>query len=85
MHPRFQRWAWVSPAEFVDFKEQNHVFDEVPGGLPEESTLSGNGMPPEDFWAIRMTPNTYCIVAQWGHGADSLGRGGCGRGGLARL
>src|SRR5262245_5836891 len=31
-NPASTGWAWVSPAEFVDFQEHNHVFDQVFGG-----------------------------------------------------
>jgi putative ABC transport system permease protein len=60
--PRFDSWAWVSPAEFMDYKEQNHVFDQVIGGLPKDMVLTGRNIPPGWFNAIRLTANTFKVL-----------------------
>jgi predicted permease len=60
--PRFDSWAWVSPAEFMDYKEQNHVFDQVIGGLPKDMVLAGRNIPPVWFNAMRLTANTFRVL-----------------------
>ena len=49
-------WALVSAPEWLDFKEQNHVFGEVFGGTFENGLLTGSGAA-EQYWGRRVTTN----------------------------
>ena len=52
------RWARVSPAEFLDYQEQNRVFDQVFGGLHERVLLTGRDAP-ASWDGFRTTPNMF--------------------------
>jgi len=54
-------WATVSLPEFLDYKQQNHVFDEVMGGSFEWVLLTGSGSA-QDFEASRVTTNTFRVL-----------------------
>jgi putative ABC transport system permease protein len=69
--PRFDGWAWVSAAEFVDFQQQNHVFDQVIGGLPEDMLLTGPDRPADWFNGMRLTLNTFQVLGM----GPIIGRG----------
>jgi putative ABC transport system permease protein len=43
--PGSAHFAWVSPAEFLDYREQNHVFDWVIGGTGGGVLVTGMGSP----------------------------------------
>jgi putative ABC transport system permease protein len=43
--PGAARYTWVSPAEFLDYREQNHVFDWVIGGGGDGVLVTGAGLP----------------------------------------
>jgi putative ABC transport system permease protein len=43
--PGAARFTWVSPAEFLDYREQNHVFDWVIGGTGDGVLVTGMGLP----------------------------------------
>jgi putative ABC transport system permease protein len=60
--PRLDNWARVSPAEFMDIQEQNHVFDQVIGALYENMLLTGPNIPAYSFWGWRVTPNTFQVL-----------------------
>jgi putative ABC transport system permease protein len=49
-------WALVSAPEWLDFKEQNHVFSEVLGGTFENGVLTGSGAA-EQYFGRRVTTN----------------------------
>jgi putative ABC transport system permease protein len=55
---RLDRWARVSPAEFLDYQEQNRVFDQVFGGLHELVLLTGRDAP-ASWDGFRTTPNMF--------------------------
>ncbi len=60
--PRFDSWAWVSPSEFLDYQEQNRVFDEVIGGTSESVLLTSHDMPADWFNGMRLTLNTFQVL-----------------------
>jgi predicted permease len=60
--PQLDNWARVSPAEFLDIQEQNHVFDQVIGALYENTLLTGHNIPSYSFWGWRVTPNTFQVL-----------------------
>ncbi len=60
-NPGSGRWAWVSPAEFIDYREQNHVFDQVFGGHFERVLLTGRDAP-ANWLGLWMTPNTFQVL-----------------------
>jgi putative ABC transport system permease protein len=51
-------FAKVSADEWLDYQEQNHVFDEVIGGTLEEVRLTGSGTA-EVYWGPQVTANTF--------------------------
>ena len=55
------RYARVSPAELLDYREQNHVFDQLFGGRHETVRLTGTGLP-EWMNAARLTGNFFQSV-----------------------
>ena len=55
---RRDRWARVSPAEFLDYQEQNRVFDQVFGNLYERVLLTGRDAP-ASWDGFRTTPNMF--------------------------
>ena len=60
-NPRRDHWAGVSPAEFLDYQEQNRVFDQVFGGLAERVLLTGRDAPAH-WWGQRTTPNMFQVL-----------------------
>ena len=62
-------WAWVSPSEFLDYREQNQVFDEVVGGGGTDGLLGGIDVP-QTFEAWRVTDNVFRVFG----GAPVMGR-----------
>ena len=54
--PEAARFAWVSPAEFLDYREQNHVFDWVIGGSGDGVLVTGMGLP-QWMGVARLTGN----------------------------
>ena len=57
----FAQWAFVSPAEFLDYQEQNHVFDQVFGGNGEGVLLTGRDTP-ASWYGLRTTPNMFQVL-----------------------
>jgi putative ABC transport system permease protein len=57
----FAQWAHVSPAEFLDYQEQNHVFDQIFGGLGEGVLLTGRDTPTA-WYGLRTTPNMFQVL-----------------------
>src|SRR5262249_29518262 len=58
-------------AEFLDYQEQNHVFEEVIGGLMGNDVLYDTGNGVEQFNGGYVTPNTFRFLgvpAQLGRG-----------------
>lgn len=53
-------WAWVSPSEFLDYREQNQVFDEVVGGGGADALLGGTDVP-QNLYAWRVTDNVFRV------------------------
>jgi putative ABC transport system permease protein len=50
-----------NPSEFLDYQEQNHVFDQVIGGTMENVVLTGQGLP--GSWpGLWVTPNTFQVL-----------------------
>ena len=47
-------WKRVTSAEFLDYQEQNHVFDEVIGSTAEDLPLTGTDIP-ELLRGVRVT------------------------------
>ena len=60
-NPRLERWAFVSPAEFLGYQEQNRVLDQVFGGVGESVLLTGRDTPAR-WWGLRTTPNTFQVL-----------------------
>ncbi len=58
---QFVAWSWVSAPEFLDYREQNHAFDEVIGGAQENIILTGAGAP-EMLSAVRVTDNYFRVL-----------------------
>jgi putative ABC transport system permease protein len=48
----------VSPAEFLDWREMNHVFEEIAALRPSYVTVTGGGEP-EQVWGIHVTGNFF--------------------------
>ncbi len=70
--PRFEGWAWVSPAEFLDLQEQNHVFDQVIGGHHRDNVvLTGRDGLASWLSVTRLTPNTVQVLGM----SPIIGRG----------
>lgn len=61
MQGQYVGWAWVSAPEFLDYQEQNHVFDEVIGQTAKSVLLTGNGAP-ELFQGLYVTSNTFRVL-----------------------
>jgi hypothetical protein len=59
--PRLDRWAFVSPAEFLDYQEQSRTFDQVFGGVTERVLLTGRDAPAH-WWGRRTTPNMFQVL-----------------------
>jgi putative ABC transport system permease protein len=57
-NPRLDRWAFVSPDEFLDYQEQNRVFDEVFGGLGKAVLLTARDTTAR-WWGLWTTPNMF--------------------------
>ena len=57
-NPRLDRWAFVSPDEFLDYQEQNRVFDQVFGGLGKEVLLTARDTTAK-WWGLWTTPNMF--------------------------
>src|SRR6185295_6953745 len=53
--------AWLSASEWLDYKEQNHAFDEVIGGTGDDVRLTGSGTT-EDYQGKLVTPNTFRVL-----------------------
>jgi putative ABC transport system permease protein len=60
-NPESYHWAWVSPAEFLDYQEQCRSFDRVFGGAFEKVLLSGREAP-ANWWGLRTAPNTFRVL-----------------------
>jgi putative ABC transport system permease protein len=60
--PSSDTWAQVSSAEFLDFKEQNRVFDQVMGYAEATLLMTGPNIAPDLFWVERVTPNTFRVL-----------------------
>jgi putative ABC transport system permease protein len=59
--PKVVFWGQFSPAEFLDFQEQNHVFDDLLGAVPEDCVLTGRDKPA--YWGCGLvTPNTFRVL-----------------------
>src|SRR5574337_1307204 len=54
-------YAWVSAAEFLDYREQNHVFDEVIGARGADGLLTGADTP-EFLNAFGVTDNFFRVL-----------------------
>ncbi len=52
-------WAFVSASEFLDYREQNHVFDEVIGGSGTDVVLAGT---PQWFGGTPVTGNLFRVL-----------------------
>ena len=50
--------ATASPAEFLDWRDMNHVFGELSAWRPSFVTITGGGEP-EQVWGIRVTGNFF--------------------------
>jgi putative ABC transport system permease protein len=72
IHPQSDDWADVTPAEFLDFQEQNHVFDQVVGVVDVEDGLlmTGPNISPAWFGAGWVTTNAFRVLGV----APMLGR-----------
>ena len=53
--------SWFRDPEFLDFQEQNHVFDEVIGGTGQD-VLYFNGQGTEQFDGGLVTPNMFQVL-----------------------
>jgi putative ABC transport system permease protein len=60
-HPGGIGPAWISDAEFLDFQEQNQVFDEVLGGSWKDDLLTGTEAP-EYIETFLVTCNTFRVL-----------------------
>ncbi len=60
-HPTVHGTAFVTAPEFLDFQEQNRVFDEVVGVTFGGAFLTGD-KPPELFDALGVTSNTFRLL-----------------------
>jgi putative ABC transport system permease protein len=60
-NPESFHWAFVSPAEFLDYQEQNRVFDQVLGKQQEKVLLTGRDTP-ATWYGSRTTPNTFQVL-----------------------
>jgi len=54
-------WGYFSPAEFLNYQEQNHVFDQVFSGLDESVLLTGRDAP-LSWSGQRTTANTFQVL-----------------------
>jgi putative ABC transport system permease protein len=54
-------WALFSPAEFLDYQEQNHAFEQVFSGRDESILLTGRDVP-LSWSGQRTTPNTFRVL-----------------------
>src|SRR5260370_18408270 len=54
--------SWFRDPEFLDFQEQNHVFDEVIGGTGQD-VLYFNGQGTEQFDGGLVTPTMFQVLA----------------------
>jgi putative ABC transport system permease protein len=57
-HDDFGR-QFFAPPEFLDYAEQNHVFDRVVGVRRDRVLITGLSSNPESFDAARTTGNTF--------------------------
>jgi len=57
----WQNWALVSAPEWLDYRRQNHVFDEVIGGTFENVLMTGVDAP-QDFDGSLVTTNTFRVL-----------------------
>src|SRR5260370_6909598 len=53
--------SWFNDAEFLDYQEQNHVFDEVIGGTGQD-VLYSNGEGTEQFDGGGVTGNVFRVL-----------------------
>jgi putative ABC transport system permease protein len=60
--PQYDDWALVTPAEFLDFQKQNHVFDAVIGSVEDDRLMTSRDTPPDWFWGARVTPNYFQVL-----------------------
>jgi len=59
------QWAWVSAAEFQDYREKNQVFDEVIGGtgvLAADDVIVVGTDAPEIIYSLEVTGNTFRVL-----------------------
>ncbi|HXH51744.1 MAG TPA: ABC transporter permease, partial [Terriglobia bacterium] len=73
IHPQSDDWADVTPAEFLDFQEQNHAFDQVMGVVDVEDIqlMTGPNIAPAWFGGGRVTVNAFRVLGV----APIIGRG----------
>ncbi|HZS55271.1 MAG TPA: ABC transporter permease [Bryobacteraceae bacterium] len=57
-HDQFGR-QFFSPPEFLDYAEQNHIYDRVIGVRQDRVLITGLSSNPESFQAARVTGNTF--------------------------
>src|SRR5690348_15125266 len=57
----FENWALISAPEWLDYQQQNHVFDEVIGGTFENVLMTGVDAP-QDFDGWLATTNTFRVL-----------------------
>lgn len=51
----------VSPAEFLDWRDMNHVFDGLSAWLPSFATVTGGGEP-EQVWSVGVSANFFQLL-----------------------
>jgi putative ABC transport system permease protein len=54
-------WAWLHASEFMDYQEQNHVFDEVVGSTDNLVLMTGSQQPAY-FPGTHLTANAFCVL-----------------------
>ncbi len=57
----FEPWWWVSASEFLDYREQSHVFSEVFGWTEQDALLTGSGAP-EGLTGAWVTENCFRVL-----------------------
>ena len=60
----------VSPAEFLDWRDMNHVFDDLAAWRPSFTTVTGGGEP-EQVWSMHVSANFFRLLGM----KPLLGRG----------
>jgi putative ABC transport system permease protein len=59
------QWAWVSSAEFLEYRKKSQVFDEVigfAGDLAANAGIETGTAAPEISYGVRVTDNTFSVL-----------------------